>query len=176
MTGNPHAKETWQNVTRGSVGILRLDVRGIEYGQVVQAGGKVSLSADERRLNQDRAATPPQDLFSNGTLVPAGSWAAQLVSDDANDEYREIASNPNFMAESEMKELFKLRIDTFRKRLAEFQNPALVERVLELAHEHDAKASQVQAIKDRLSDFRPELLVEVESTGGPAPGPTPATP
>ena len=41
-----HSKETWKNVTRGSVGILKLDVRGLEKGVVIPPGGKVSLTVE----------------------------------------------------------------------------------------------------------------------------------
>lgn len=174
------SKETWQNVTKGTVAVLKLDVRGMEYGHVVPAGRKFSVSLEERRLNQDRAATEGQDLFSNGTLEPTGSWAAQLVdsaADDLPEEYQEIAANPNFMSESELKELFKLRIDAFRRRLGDLSNVALVERVMETAKSLDAKASQIAAIQTRLDEFKPELLVEVESAAPPLKGKSgPSTP
>lgn len=170
-------KETWQNVTRGTAAVLKLDSRGNEFGYVIPSGAKVTLSPEERRINQDRAASKAQDLFSNGTLEPHGSWASKLLDadEDLADEYKDIAENPNFISESEIKELFKLRIDAFRRRLADIENRTVVDRILSMAHDLDAKASQIKAIEDRVEEFRPENLVEVETTGGPAAA-RPATP
>lgn len=158
-----HKKETWQNVTRGKAAILRLDVRGVEYGQLVPPSGKVSLSPEERRLNQDRARSREYDLFSNGTFAPV-----RLVDDEElqnSPDYQEIAENPNFISESDMGKLFKLRIDAFKRRLADIENPAVIARLLEMASDLDAKKSQIEALEARQQDFFPENLVNVETVG-----------
>lgn len=158
-----HSKETWQNVTRGSVGLLKLDSRGVEKGVVVPAGGKISLTVEERRMNQDRAATKPQDLFGNGTLAPI-----RLIDDpELGEEYAQIKDNPNFISETEMKQLFSKRIDTFKRELAKIDNPAVVQRIKDIAVEADAKASQTAAIEERLREFNPQV-VEVEQVAPPA--------
>ena len=81
-------KETWKNATLGSIGILKLDVRGIEQGTVVRAGKTVSLTVDERRLNQDHAASKAKDLFSNGALTPIRLIDDEQMTESA--EYKEI--------------------------------------------------------------------------------------
>ena len=158
-------KETWKNATLGSIGILKLDVRGIEQGTVVRAGKTVSLTVDERRLNQDHAASKAKDLFSNGALTPIRLIDDEQMAESA--EYKEIEDNPNFISEDEMRALFtSKRIDVFRKKLADIENINVLNRIAELAASEDAKVSQVEAIEKRLAELRPNLVIEVQTVGG----------
>lgn len=171
-------KEIWQNVTKGNVGLLKLDVRGLEKGVVVPSGGKVTLTVEERRLNQDLAATPPQDLFSNGTLSPVRLVPDTVAEQDPDlaVEYESIKDNPNFISESDMKQMFSRRIDAFKRELEKIENPAVVQRIREMAEEQDAKQSQITAIDERLAAFRPKNLVEVEVVGRAGANPQPSSP
>lgn len=162
-------KETWQNVTRGTAAVIKLDMRGMEYGEVVRAGGKVSLSPEERRLNQDRAATEKQDLFSNGMLSPV-----RLV--DGSEDNTDIAANPNFMSESDISDLFGLTLPALRAKLADIESYALVLRIRETAELVDARKSQVAAVDARLEEFAPKNVVEVQSAPARGEAPKPFTP
>lgn len=158
-------KETWKNATRGNVGVLKFDVKGNEVGTVIRAGKTVTVTPEERRLNQDLARSKKTDLFSNGTLEPI-----RLIDDPEfveSSEYKEIEDNPNFISETEMRQIFAAkRIDTFRNRLAEIENVNVLSRIREMADAEDAKMSQIQAIEDRLAELRPVNVVEIQTVGG----------
>lgn len=149
-------KETWQNITKGTAAILKLDVRGLEYGEVIRSGMKTSLTPEERRLNQDRAAARSQDLFSNGTLAPV------RLLDEELEEYAEFASNPNFMAESEIAGLFKMTLANLRAKLDTIGSVALVNRIYEVAKSMDVKTSQLAAVEEKLAEFGPSNVVTRE--------------
>lgn len=158
-------KETWKNATRGNVGVMKFDVKGNEVGTVVRSGKTVTLTPDERRLNQDKARSKKTDLFNNGTLEPVRLIDDPEMADSA--EYKEIVDNPNFISESEMREIFtSKRIDTFRNRLSEIENVNVLVRIREMANSEDAKKSQIDAIEDRLAELRPANIVEIQTVGG----------
>lgn len=158
-------KETWKNATRGNVGVMKFDVKGNEVGTVVRAGKTVTLSVDERRLNQDKARSKKSDLFTNGTLEPVRLIDDPELTESA--EYKEIVDNPNFISESEMREIFSAkRIDTFRNRLAEIENINVLSRIRQMADAEDAKVSQIDAIEERLAELRPANVVEIQTVGG----------
>jgi hypothetical protein len=158
-------KETWKNATNGNVGITKFDVKGNEVGTVVRPGKTVTLTVDERRLNQDYARSTASDLFSNGTLSPIRLIDDPEIVDSA--EYKAIEDNPNFISETEMAELFNVkRIDHFKKRLEGIENVTVLSRIRQMASAQDAKVSQIDAIEARLAELRPNNVVEVTTVGG----------
>jgi hypothetical protein len=162
-------KETWQNSGAGQVWINLFDP--VNNGKLkhtpVRSGGKILLTTEERQLNQDRASSGDLDVFMNGTLIPV-----RLV--DTADDYEEIASNPNLLSEDDMREIFKLKAPTFKKRLSEITNSIAVSRMLEMAKEEESdlnvSMAQFKAIESRLAELRngPEVIeVETSTMGGP---------
>lgn len=146
-------KETWVNVTKGLVEVTRYDSRGVARGEVVKGGAKFTLSPEERQLNQDVAASPDQDLFKNGVLHPI------RLLEDAED-YAETASNPNFVSDDEMKELFKLPIAKLRDRLASINSSATITRIQELAADDDTlTVAKSKVIEERFAEFNPQIRV-----------------
>lgn len=131
-------RETWTNPGKGLVYILQFDAKNKLVSKGVRPGHKVTLTVEERQQNQDRAASPDRDLFTNGSLVPL-----RLVETAA--DYAEIASNPNLLGESDMRKLFKLKASTeFKDKLDEIDNPILIARMLEIANEEEAKGDDAE--------------------------------
>lgn len=148
--------EIWQNSTRGRIGVKKFDARGELRSELVRAGGKVTLTPQERQINQERAATADLDVFQNGFLTPV-----KLI--DGTEEAREIASNPNLLGESDLRELFSVRnYKSFAKKIGEISNTMTLQRLLALADDEDLNATvkQVQVIEDRLDEVGGGSVVE----------------
>jgi hypothetical protein len=146
-------KETWENATLSQVWILTNDPRGETRSELVRPGQKIQVSVDERLLNSDRAYAPDVDAFKNGSLIPV-----RLI--DSAEDYAEHANNPNNLSESDMVDLFKLSAAAFKKRLAEIQNPAAMDRIVTLSEDESNKATlaQVKAAQARLEELRPSKI------------------
>lgn len=152
-------KETWKNITKGRVGYLKLDRFGEISRDQVAAGKVLDLTPEERVMNSDRAATKDLDIFSNGWLVPV-----RLLED--NELSKEVASNPNLLSESDLKDLFKLQWRAFEKKVDSIDNTMILGRLQTLAEEDDSinvTVKQSKVIADRLealtvdNEDRPEL-------------------
>lgn len=157
--------EIWENATRGRIGVRKFNARGDLDTELVRAGGKVTLTPQERAINQEKAATAALDVFQNGHLTPV-----KLI--DGTEDAREIASNPNLMGESDLRDLFKIRtLKTFSAKVQEISNPMTLQRLLSMSDEEDLNATvkQVGLIKDRLAAVRGEENVP-EDTVGPRVG------
>lgn len=163
MTQTPPQMEKWENTTRGRVVILRYDRNGDVRREMIRAGQKFTLTPEERVLNSDRAATEKLDIFRNGVLN-----AVQLLDGVEDPAYQEIASNPNMMSESDLKELFTLHWKTFEKRVNDIDNTLTLSRLVAIADEADEQDSdsdvtvstrQYKILKDRLEELDPTAAV-----------------
>lgn len=157
---NQPSMETWTNTTAGRVFIRKIDARGTLAGELLGSGRSIHLSPQERRINQEMAATKELDVFSNGTLQPV-----RLL--DGDEDYAEIASNPNHISESDIRSLVKGHHKTLDKRLRDIQNPSALQRMLALAHEEDATVGTIEKIRARMQEIAPSLYEEVTPVGGP---------
>lgn len=63
--------ELWRNTAPGMRWYIAFDLQGREKTKTVPGGRTFTLSTFERQINQERAATPEQDLFRNGTFILA---------------------------------------------------------------------------------------------------------
>jgi hypothetical protein len=167
--------ETWKNVTKGRVVLQRLGAGNVRRAELVGPDRVVHLSAMERRVNQELAASTAQDVFSNGALQPV------RLAD--TDEAKALAANPNHLKEDEAVALFSSHWKTFEKRVNEIGNPAAIERLVELSRDPkvDASVRQVELLKDRLAVVAPSPIEEREQIGtmptgaGPTAGPKPVS-
>lgn len=154
-------KELWENSIKGNIFVKTYDVGGKLVDSIVRSGKKIAITAEERRLNQEMAANKDLDFFANGMLRPVDI----ALIEDAQD-YEEIASNPNLISDSEMKDLFKLRGKAFKDRIEAISNTTTLDRVKEIA-EDDATAAtvtQVKIISERLATLTPQVF-ERETLG-----------
>jgi len=159
LTGVDH--EIWENSSRATLMLKKIDTLGHVSDEKLLPGRNTHLSPQERRYNQELAATPEMDFFQNGYLRPV-----KLIEDDADTEV--LQANLNAMSEKQMRELFAERIRAFTAKLEEVSNPIVLERLLDLAGEADATVRQVEVVKARLEQLRPSTH-EVQLAGGVAP-------
>lgn len=142
--------ETWKNVTKGRVYILRQNrLTGLTKHELVNSGRSFQISPDERRLNQENAANNDLDVFANGILCPV------KLLDDAEDA-KEIASNPNLLSDTDIKDLFSAHYKTFEKKVAEIRNPATLDRLREVGKAEDAAISRMALIEARIDELTPK--------------------
>lgn len=152
--------EIWKNVTNGTVFVRRLDHRGeLSRHEQVNSNRNVTMTTEERRVNQELSANERQDPFRNGILQPI-----RVLGEDA--EIAELSSNPNSMAESDMIALLKGHHKTFEARVNQVQNTVTLERLLAVAYEEDCSVKKVERIKAR--------IVEVGGGGPPVSTPAPS--
>lgn len=139
--------ETWENSTRGRIGVLKFDRRGDLRNELVRPGQKVHLTVDERKINQERAANDGLDVFQNGHLTPV-----RLI--DGTEDAHEIASNPNLMSESDLRDLFKKQWKAFESKVKTVTNPITLQRLLALAEDEDVNATvkQVSIVKSQIAE------------------------
>jgi hypothetical protein len=154
--------ETWQNETPGTVAINRVGEYGRRVVDLIHGGRRFQVTPQERRMNQNAANSPEQDIFTNGTLRPI-----DLLDDDPDTE--KLKANPNIFREGELPELFNLKGEMFRQRIAEIKNPAALARLIELARDPrlEATLTQYEAIKSREIELRGTL--EPDTKAAPAP-------
>lgn len=152
--------ESWKNTTAGRIFLKKYDKRGELAAEMVPGGKTFQITPHERRINSEMAASPGLDFFSNGQLTPV-----RLI--ETEEDAKEIASNPNLMAESEMVDLFKAHWKTFESRIAEVGNLTTLQRLLEVAQSDqvDAKVRQVDALKARIEEISPADHVEINHAG-----------
>jgi hypothetical protein len=161
--------ETWRNPGQGRVVIKRLDHLGqLSNEEMVNAGATFTITALERKLNQNLAYSPEQDFFANGTLVPV-----DLI--EGSDAAREFADNPHLVSDAEMQALVtpvrgarKAAADeAFLERLATITNATTLSRLAQLAEEEDAPISRVRAIQARLAQVEGLGLQQTGMVPGP---------
>lgn len=149
--------ETWENASPGKVWVWKGDARtGALKDEVIASGQKLMIKNEDRIMNQDMAAQDDLDIFKNGTMMPV-----RLV--DA-DEQKELASNPNFISESEMKDLFSGHWKTFETKVGSITNAGVLQRMLDISSDVDAKVRQVEVLKARLTELNPVPIVEREQS------------
>jgi hypothetical protein len=122
----------------------------------ITAKRKVMLTPEERRLNQEVAATDDLDFFQNGMLVPV-----RLL--DSEQDTQKLQANVNAMSETAMKAMFNSQRPAFQAKLQEISNVTTLRRLLEVASDVDATIRQVEAIQTRIENLTP-AVVEVGST------------
>lgn len=152
--------ETWKNATQGRIFLKKYNQKGEMAAEMIPGGKVFQISPNERRINAELAATPDLDFFQNGQLTPV-----RLI--ETEEDAKEIASNPNLMAESDMVDLFKGHWKTFEARVGEISNLTTLRRLLEIAQSDqvDAKVRQVEAVKQKIEEIDPPDHVEIGHAG-----------
>lgn len=146
--------ETWKNVTKGRIVVQRLGAAGQRRVEILTSGRVVHLSPQERRINQELAATDQLDIFQNGALQP--------VRLGTSDEAVALAANPNHLKDEEAVALFGSHWKTFEKRVNQISNVSAIERLIELSGSTDVDATvrQVEFLRARLLELQPTDVEE----------------
>ncbi len=141
--------ETWRSSIEGTIFIKRYDRSGDEIDEMIGAGKEIRVLPEERRLNQEIAATPELDPFQNGMLVPL-----RLV--ESAEDYEELKGYPNHLTEDDMRGLLKnsKALAALETGIADISNPTTLVRFLAIAEEPtvDATVRQVAVIRARLEE------------------------
>lgn len=142
-------KETWENAANGPR-YIRVFEKGDERLKKVASGARISLTPEEREMNQIKVLNEGQDFFSNGDLMPV-----KLI--ESASDYEEVASNPNLMGEDELKDLFNLKNAEFADAISNIQSLRVVELLEELANDVGSVAKgKRQALADKKEDLQPK--------------------
>lgn len=144
--------ETWENPSDSTVSVVKMDSRGNQKNETVPGHQKFTITEEDRILNQELAAMPSQDLFTSGLLIPIGETARIL---NGNESDSDIASNPNMMSDSDLKEMFKIHYRNFPKEVGKITSVVTLARLLDIASEIDATVKQVAVINDRMIEVDP---------------------
>ena len=147
--------EVWVNSTPGIVFIKKNDHRGeLLRIEQIDPGRRFTITSEERQLNMESAANEIQCPFRNGTFMPVGDTVRLL---DADADSRELANNPNAMAESDMRALLKANYKTFESKLRQMHNLSTLDRFLALAYDEDASVKKVDRIKAHTAEVAQSL-------------------
>lgn len=146
--------ETWKSNIPGRVVVSKRGEYGVEKDEMIQGGKTLHITASDRRMNQERAATPDMDVFTNGMLVPL------RVGDSAE----EFASNPNLISEDDMRALVKIHPTTFKKRLEEIKNPVVIAKIREIAEEEDVSLKRMETIEERMAELETVRVIKTKSS------------
>lgn len=157
--------ETWNSSIDGVVWLKKFDRRGDIIEEQVKPHGKVILTPEERRYNQEMVAESSLDPFLNGMLIPI-----KLV--ESSDDYAELRGNPNHLTEDDMRGLLENPKDLagLASNVAKVSNPTTLQRMIALAEseEVDATIRQVSVLRQRLADLSQEATyTEVEQITTP---------
>jgi len=156
--------ETWENPTNSRVVLKKFNAKGELTDQLFGGRTKIHLTPQERRINQELAAMPSQDMFQNGMLCPV-----RLVDDE--DDTLALAANPNNLPESEMVALIKGNLKGLKAKLEDITNVLTLQRMVEIAKEMDASVSKVTALSDRLDSLaESEVRVDADADEMKLPG------
>lgn len=142
--------ELWRNGGRGRVLVNRFGNDGKVRAELIGGGKAFHLTPTERRMNQEMAALPSLDVFSNGTLQPV-----RLL--DGEPDTQALLDNPNHIPDDDARKVFKLGDPQFKARIEAVTNGAALENLRTLAQERQTRATvwQLQVIEARLADVAP---------------------
>lgn len=145
--------EIWKNTTHGMRWCKWHDRAGNENTKIVKAKRTFSLTALDRQLNQDMAATPEQDLFRNGTfeLIRAAvdTNEQEIESPDSLTENEVIAVSVEVLASPD-------KVDYFLK---DVRSPIALNRVLDQFVADDVDKSAIEYVKMKIKKFDPSVRV-----------------
>lgn len=142
--GNPSInQEVWENVVQGTIYINKYDRFGNVISEKITAGGRTTISSEDRIVNEQNVHDKALNPFRNGTLMPIR--LAEGVED-----YAEIRANPNILTDEDLQVIFKLSREEFEARIASIDAPSTLIHLQEYAEKTDeAKVYQLNAIKNR---------------------------
>lgn len=166
---DPDSHELWKSAIPGTLYLKRFDRKGDLVDEMVSSGKTIHLTPNERRLNQEMAAEPEYDIFTNGYMIPI-----RLIPNDLGEENADgtvgFQTNSNHMTDDDMKALLEDRKSPkkFADALANISNPMTLQRMIAVATEADASMKQVETIRARIVEMSDgTTILESETVAGP---------
>ena len=140
--------EVWKSTARGMRWVQVLNNLGNPVGRVVQPNKTFSITTRDRKLNQDMAASPKQDLFRNGTFL--------IVTPGPETDEQEFAS-PEAMTDAEITSLvqeIKAEHIQVGPALHRITSVDTTQRIYEAMVVENAGEADVKYVKDRLAELK----------------------
>lgn len=164
-----NGQETWRNSIRGRVVVRRTGLDGRERHDLIRSGATFTVTPDQRREQQAAAANERLDMFINGQLQP-------VILCDGHEDNESILSNPNHLPEADTATIFRLKGDKFARRIAAIDNPAAIDRLLELAEDprNGAFVAQLRILErrhDQIDHTADHVRADVSAGERTAPAP-----
>lgn len=158
--------EIWKNVTKGMRYVNVRDENNKVHSELVRPGGILNIKPIDREMHSNEVATDGLDMFKNGTFLPV-----TLVDEESA---ASIESNPNHLSESEVAELFDLKIADFRKKIETITSVYVLDNMLDLAKSEDEKVKatvkQLEALEARYEEVRPPRPTRITPVDQRPPG------
>lgn len=148
--------EVWKNSAAGMRWYKILDRQGFEHGKTVQGGRTFTLTAFDRQINQDLAATPEQDLFRNGNFV--------LIK-KANDTQMDEIESPDSFTDAELTTLVHeilAKDKTIEVAIHFVESPVTLGRLMEELVIEDAPQSAIDAVRAKKESKEATVPVQRE--------------
>lgn len=144
--------ELWRNATAGRVLIKRFGPDGRSRSELIAANKAFHLTPAERRHNQELAARPELDVFTNGTLQPVRLLESEF--DTAS-----LLDNPNHIPDDDARKVFKLADPQFKARVEAITNEPGLHRLRDLALERQTRATvwQLRIIEAAIANVAPVI-------------------
>ncbi len=163
--------EVWKNQAAGMGWYKVLDRQGHEVGKTVQGYRTFTLSPFDRQINQDKAASPEQDLFRNGRFV--------LIKPAADTHMDEIASSDSF-TDAELTTLVHevlAKDKTIEEAIFKVESGVTLGRIMEELVVEDAPKSAIDAVRAKKDSKENTVAANREFVSeGPPPEPEVETP
>lgn len=128
--------ETWENVGLAVNYIIRENRRGDEVYEQVLGQRNFKLSTYDRMLTEDKIVDQRLNPFKNGSFRPV------IVPEDIT-----IESNPNAMAEADIKRLFAASDTAWEAYMEVIDSPATLRRMLDLAEDSDISLKRTRQLE-----------------------------
>ncbi len=135
--------EVWKNQAAGMRWYKVLDRQGREIGKTVQGYRTFTLTAFDRQINQDLAASPEQDLFRNGSFV--------LIK-AAHDTNEDEIQSPDSFTDQELTTLVHeilAKDKTIEEAIFRIESGVTLNRLMEELVIEDAPQSAIAAVKTK---------------------------
>lgn len=156
--------EVWKNQAAGMRWYTILDRQGREVGKTVQGYRTFTLTAFDRQINQDMAASPEQDLFRNGSFV--------LIKKAADTQMDEIES-PDSFTDQELTTLIHevlAKDKTIEEVIFPVESPLTLGRLMEELVIEDAPKSYIDAVREKKDSKEATVAAQREFVSeGPPP-------
>lgn len=156
--------EVWKNQAAGMRWYKVLDRQGYEVGKTVHGYRTFTLTPFDRQINQDKAASPEQDLFRNGSFV--------LIKKAADTQMDEIES-PDSFTDAELTTLIHevlAKDKTIEEAIFNVESAVTLGRLMEELVIEDAPKSFIDAVRAK-KDSKENTVAEQReyvSAGSPS--------
>lgn len=140
--------ESWENITRSTNSIVRLDRRGDEKHELISGERSFLITTEERIITQERILDPIHDPFQNGAFRPV------VVPDSVS-----INTNPNALSDDEIRSVLVSSEIAWEEWLRVLDSPETLRRMLDLADDSEISLKRYKQLATRLAEVKPKTRI-----------------